>query len=243
MKFLKKNQDVVIVLGMHRSGTSCLTGLLQQCGLELGEVIQKAPSNKKGNRENRKIMALNNKVLAYNQASWDNPPSRLSHTHKNRKQRDKIIASYKDHDAWGFKDPRILFTLPFWLGGLKRQQIHFIGTFRHPLAVAKSLNARDPNMTIEHGLSLWRQYNQRLLAQYQERPFPVVNFNQQPEAYLQAVSTAIEKLNLFDISISNLDFFDNTLRHQTSLDEKECQQYRELLQSVLPLYEKLIEII
>lgn len=52
--FFKKegalNNNVVIVLGMHRSGTSCLTGLLQQAGVALGNVVKEAAHNKKGNR-------------------------------------------------------------------------------------------------------------------------------------------------------------------------------------------------
>ena len=47
---------VVLVLGMHRSGTSCLAGSLQQAGLELGDVFTSNPFNKKGNREHRDVM-------------------------------------------------------------------------------------------------------------------------------------------------------------------------------------------
>ncbi len=36
--------DAIAVLGMHRSGTSCLTGLLEQAGVFLGPVIT-SPSN------------------------------------------------------------------------------------------------------------------------------------------------------------------------------------------------------
>ena len=41
----------VVILGMHRSGTSCLTGSLQDKGLYLGQVSQRGTFNKKGNRE------------------------------------------------------------------------------------------------------------------------------------------------------------------------------------------------
>jgi len=43
----------ILILGMHRSGTSCLAGCLEEAGLYLGDVNLKAGFNKKGNRENR----------------------------------------------------------------------------------------------------------------------------------------------------------------------------------------------
>ena len=45
----------VIVLGMHRSGTSLLTGSLEAAGLHLGEVNNAARYNPKGNKENESI--------------------------------------------------------------------------------------------------------------------------------------------------------------------------------------------
>ena len=40
----------ICVVGMHRSGTSCLTGIMQRMGIELGEVFTENEFNKKGNR-------------------------------------------------------------------------------------------------------------------------------------------------------------------------------------------------
>mgnify|MGYP004104874427 FL=1 len=58
---------------MHRSGTSCLTGTIEQCGVALGEVFTENPYNKKGNRESAQIQALNNDVLETNGGAWDRP--------------------------------------------------------------------------------------------------------------------------------------------------------------------------
>ena len=63
----------VIILGMHRSGTSCLAGSLQASDLELGEVFTANPHNKKGNRESERVMALHESLLEMNSASWDQP--------------------------------------------------------------------------------------------------------------------------------------------------------------------------
>ena len=53
----------VVVLGMHRSGTSLLAGTLQEAGLELGEVVHSAPHNRKGNRESISIRTLHEDLL------------------------------------------------------------------------------------------------------------------------------------------------------------------------------------
>ena len=68
---------VICILGMHRSGTSSLAGCLQEAMLGLGDVVESAPHNLKGNRENLAIRGLNDDFLAYSNGAWDRPPERL----------------------------------------------------------------------------------------------------------------------------------------------------------------------
>jgi len=124
----------VLILGMHRSGTSSLAGCLQDRGLHLGEVSEKNPFNSKGNRENPWVMRLNNSVLLKSGGKWNNPPDKISWTEDLALERDDLVAFFKHSGArhWEFKDPRTLLTLPFWEEGISR--IAFVGTFRHPMA-------------------------------------------------------------------------------------------------------------
>jgi hypothetical protein len=69
--------QAVLILGMHRSGASCLAGSLQEAGLYLGEVKTAAPHNAKGNRESRAIMALQDDLLRANGGDWDTPPEQV----------------------------------------------------------------------------------------------------------------------------------------------------------------------
>src|ERR671936_1791837 len=64
---------VICVLGMHRSGTSCLAGSLEQQGLFLGEVNTSAPFNRRGNKERFDIMHLQGDILEGSGGSWDQP--------------------------------------------------------------------------------------------------------------------------------------------------------------------------
>lgn len=238
-----KQNQTIIVLGMHRSGTSCLTGLLQQAGLVLGDVVKEAPFNKKGNRENLEIRALNDAVLAFNDAAWDSPPTaELSWNQEHRAMRDAIIQRYATAAAWGFKDPRTTLTLPFWLEGLPAERVRFIATLRHPLLVAKSLHARQPDLAMEQGLALWRDYNENLLAYHQQYHFPILDFDLDPEPYLQAFQAAAHSLRIQSLSPSQqLDFFDESLRHRTPR-LSELDQYAQVLLPLIPLHKKLLSL-
>ena len=230
----------LIVLGMHRSGTSCLTGLLQEAGLPLGDVVEYAPHNKKGNRENLDIREVNDAVLADNNSSWDCPPDKVFWNEKHIAMRDQVLKRYQQLQIWGFKDPRAVLTLEFWLEGMKRDYIHFIGTFRHPLLVAKSLKKRDQNFTISNAIFLWKCYNEQILMYHRQCEFPMLDFDLEADAYLHSFQKAIRRLNLPLLSLQHeIDFFDNKLRNNTVINREELLKYKPILDPVMPVYEQL----
>jgi hypothetical protein len=208
---------------MHRSGTSALAGLLQQAGVEFGSVARYSPHNRKGNREHPEIMALNEALLAHNGWRWDQTDGYLVKLQWNRSLahwRDRIILAHRDEPLWGFKDPRTLLTLAFWLDGLQEHQVTLLATFRHPLAVAQSLQARHPQqLTISHGVSLWVLYN-RLLAYWQQQTAVAsLHFDLPAEAYTQAARRLLERCCHHALAPSAAPFFDPQLRHQQACDE------------------------
>jgi hypothetical protein len=205
------NQRCILVLGMHRSGTSCLTGSLQKRGLTLGEVFTQNAFNAKGNRENRKVMGLNDEVLAASGGAWDRPPEQLSWSRGMERTRDRLITSLRRSapQAWGFKDPRTLLTLPFWLEGLVDPQ--FVGTFRHPMSVARSLQNRG-DIAIQNGIELWYQHNIRLIDLWERQPFPLLSFDVPAEEYEHSIIRAGDELGL-SRSAADDSFFNDSLRH------------------------------
>jgi len=206
----------VLILGMHRSGTSCLTGNLEEAGLYLGDVKRASPYNPKGNRENRAIMTLNEEVLNANDSAWDAPPKDDTPVRWNTAHcaaRDDVLASYPDDKVWGFKDPRTLFTLDGWRAALPGARL--VGSVRHPLAVARSLHARSKKMPIEGGLALWTAYNTRLLHLSRNGPVPLVCFDWPPERYLESMSRLTQGLGLPPPE-GGFSFFDPQLRRATS---------------------------
>ena len=188
----------IIILGMHRSGTSCLTGCLQEAGLYLGDVNTKAGFNAKGNRENRSIMDLHEGILNRVGASWDNPPKTdPKWTEGEIEVLKSIISDYENHKIWGTKDPRALYMMNGWTALTTPR---FIGTFRHPAEVAASLihraNVWKQDMELGKALSIWASYNQRMLTHFAENPFDIIRFDVEPKTYENKLILAGEKLGL-----------------------------------------------
>ena len=189
----------VVVLGMHRSGTSFLMGSLQRAGLHLGTVSNWNEHNRRGNREQSDVVALNDAVLAANGAAWDHPPTRpVRWSADHLQEARQIIRENSDPTGWGFKDPRTLLTLRGWQQELSKPT--FVGTFRHPMAVVESLQKRAAyggiDMTLGHCLSLWHTYNACLLAQYRAAPFPIVSFDAPAPELQRQVNHVAHQLGL-----------------------------------------------
>lgn len=229
----------ICVLGMHSSGTSCLAGMLRRSGVQLGEVQEHSPDNPLGNQEIRRIWDLGDALLAENGGAWDNPVvvSRWQESH--RRERDAILQNLRDAAArtqsplWGFKDPRTLFTLPFWLEALP--QPRFIGSFRQPQRAALSLNARNA-IPIEEGLKLWAAYNGKLLELLRNHRFPLVNFDLPPGDYLKDAEAKFSMLGLdLQLSAEAKKFFRVELNHWASANTEEIQ----LPEDVADLYQQL----
>ncbi len=210
----------VIILGMHRSGTSCLTGSLEEAGLNLGEVNLKTKCNEKGTRENVSIMELNDAVLATVGASWDNPPSEeITWRADHKAWRKELIKAAARDPIWGFKDPRTLFTLDGWLEALPGARL--IATFRDPHAVAQSLNKRN-GFPIERGLALWRAYNERLLAVCQTHDVAIINFDWSPTRYRGGLEMLCAEIGLQSPK-NGFRFFEMRLRRNDSASHRDLQ--------------------
>ncbi|MCG8415141.1 MAG: sulfotransferase family protein, partial [Pseudomonadales bacterium] len=165
---------------------------------------------KKGNRENPQIMQLNDWVLESNQGSWHKPPEHIVWSEAQLQQGRDIIAQYAEFPCWGFKDPRALITLEGWRQLLP--QMEFVGIFRHPALVARSINARNENLSLEAGLDLWVHYNTRLLALLKQAPFPLLHFAPVEIDMLHSVRSLARVLDL--PYPERIDFYDAALVNQ-----------------------------
>jgi len=210
---LQKRPLLVFILGMHRSGTSCLTGSLEQCGLNLGAVQRSGKHNARGNHERKEVEQLHDQILKLNGGSWNAPPQRIQvhpyHT-------EKMQALLHELDAArpaGVKDPRMLLVLEEW-ERIAPPPIALIGTFRHPMAVARSLAERN-GMPLAQGIELWRRYNELLVVRHRKGSFPLVEFRlDDPDAYCAVVASAAAHAGLEPTVPAVRRFVSTDLEHQ-----------------------------
>lgn len=144
----------VLVLGMHRSGTSAVTGVLDKLGIPVaGELLGAESYNKKGLFENKAVNLFHNRLLAHLGSRWDDPmpvSNDFVATPAGQGFITELAAIIKDEllaDAaiFAVKDPRMCRFIPLWQAALERSvaEPRAIIPLRHPLDVAGSLAARD----------------------------------------------------------------------------------------------------
>jgi hypothetical protein len=184
----------VVVLGMHRSGTSALTGLLRLMGLWAGEEDDFPPAdkhNEAGYWEHRGVWSVDEAILLTLGACWsevaDLDLSRLEEglRARFRERAREIVQDLDRHGSWVIKDPRLCLLFPFWREILDRPFCVLI--YREPLPVARSLAVRD-GFPISYGIALWEKYTREALASTRGLPRVLVSHRElmaDPEATLR----------------------------------------------------------
>lgn len=151
----------VIIIGMHRSGTSLVTRVLEDLGLFVGRRLQ-------ADHESVFFVRLNDWILRQANASWDRPSGiddlladakavplivdylqlRLNSPHAagylGAAAGLKAGFRWQPRAPWGWKDPRTTFTLPFWLQLFP--QARLIHVARNGVDVARSLVVREDQL-------------------------------------------------------------------------------------------------
>jgi tetratricopeptide (TPR) repeat protein len=178
----------VVVLGMHRSGTSCLAGMLAAGGLaSAGEAVRNW-DNARGHHEMLDVVRLNEAVLAYGGGHWLSPPPTVRWTDAHAAERDRILAARIDGRPALLKDPRMLLTLPFWRAS--SVPFHAVGIVRHPLSVARSLESWR-GTPLDEGVGLWIAHNRALAEDRAAFGYPLVSFDRpRDEVVAQVIEIA-----------------------------------------------------
>ncbi len=147
------DQRAILVLGMHRSGTSALARLLGLAGATLPkQVIETAPDNAKGYWEPPHIVGIHDEMLAAVGSYWHDPGefpmdwlSSPSAQPFNTRLRAAFREAFGTSDLALLKDPRICRFVPLWTAILESMRVApvFVIPIRNPLETAASLMARD----------------------------------------------------------------------------------------------------
>jgi hypothetical protein len=194
----------IVILGMHRSGTSCVSRIVNISGAGLSvPVVRANASNRAGHWEPFESVAINEYILHINGGTWQEPPSIRFCPFWMRLKMRRFIGSLHWGGTAVWKDPRTVLTFPLWKPLLRNY--HILATVRHPLSVARSLQSRD-DFPLDQGLRLWREYNDRLVRISQtEEHVHWVDFDAGPEQFWDQLQTfaAATGLQLTDEALAS----------------------------------------
>src|SRR6516164_4555311 len=149
-----QRRPIVLVLGMHRSGTSLCSHILSALGVDMSDDIDVNPSNAKGHWERRVIVEFHDRILnlfnrdylgrfhdfALPVAWWADP--RVAQI---RREIVAFLQQRMDDGYFGFKDPRTVRLMPMWHQIFNELKLapRIVLCLRNPAQVARSLYARD----------------------------------------------------------------------------------------------------
>jgi hypothetical protein len=156
--------DAVLVLGMHRSGTSALARVLNLMGVELGsDLLPAAADNEAGFWEHRQIQFIHDRIYESLHLDWTNVSPlpvdwwKQPEIETYRQQlREVLKGDFGSHALWGVKDPRICAMMPLWRPLLEELNVRprCVLICRNPFEVAASLAKRD-GLSTERVFLLW----------------------------------------------------------------------------------------
>ncbi len=158
-------KNALVIVGMHRSGTSATTGALECLGVQLGKKLYSGHSgiNPKGYFEHSDIADTNEDVLLNMGSSWDDILPKEEGWWKKpeldpyaEKIRQFLRRDFSDSPLWAIKDPRVCRMLGWWLEIFSGEGIspRFIFVVRSPEEVYRSLERRD-GFSREKSFMLW----------------------------------------------------------------------------------------
>lgn len=204
-------QPQVVVLGMHRSGTSALTGALSAMGVFVGDepdLTGKSWENPQGFFERRDARKICDTLLHSADADWWKiskfRPDDVDHaTARVLRQEIKNLVQALDGSGrtWALKEPRLCLLFPIFRSALARP--FALVAYRHPLEVARSLRRRN-GFPIQAGLALWEAYTLLALRYGRALNHHIVSFDQlvnDPEHTLGQLSAALEAVGAQNLNL------------------------------------------
>jgi hypothetical protein len=221
----------IIVLGMHRSHTSLVTGLIHLMGAHVGAAGRCLPpsaDNRKGYFERWDVMAINEALLRSRGCAWNDVSQWPLHEEASASAAEwdrmrGLLAALDRHRPWVMKDPRLCLTYRHWAPLLPAAVP--IVVYRDPRQVARSLSVRD-GMTTETALALWEFYAVSLLQTLAGAPRIVVRSEDALRHPLDAVRTLREQLSgqrvaglRMPAEADVLTFLDRSLDHSADARE------------------------
>lgn len=217
---------LIVVLGMHRSGTSVTTRAMEALGANLGDNLMPpaAGINPKGFFEDLDVATLDRELMDAAGVDWHALPdvdlARLSEVELDHfTNRALTLLREKCRSGlFAMKDPRIPRLLPFWQRVFERLDVRVLNViaFRNPVSVARSLAVRD-ELPYAKSYLLWLAHVVSALEHTENQARTLVNY----DALVEAPGTELTRLAAdLDLTLDaaacetfEREFLDGDLRH------------------------------
>ena len=176
----KSSNTPVIIIGMHRSGTTMITKFIDELGVFLGSKKNRGP-----NFESYFFMNINKWIIKQRGGRWDFPENLKF---ENDIQTDliyknviKILSSFKTREyfggkfgiyyrnllennfSFGWKDPRTSLLLDFWKNIYPNAKV--IHIYRNPIDVSKSLAVREMDLLKKYQSTFRNRFKELILSE------------------------------------------------------------------------------
>ncbi len=193
-------KEVTIITGPMRSGTSCLTGLLECCGFDLGSNIRilrnKTEHNPSGHFELDLLFTINERLIVESPGGpWDafNTPDEQAIS-KLAVNREKYFNMFlRKFNGNLCKDPLLCLTLPFWEQRWP-ELTRAVFCLRHPQTVAHSMKKRY-GLSVEQCMDVWHTFTERFFQCSKRCDVYILDFDAFTEKPLDMFMDLLEWLN------------------------------------------------
>jgi len=247
-------KKIIVVLGMHRSGTSVLARGIVALGAHPGNhLFPEDEGNAKGYWENAEIVALNEKILKRFLMKWHTLDNLLINrfelllplyeSHFLDEAKRIITENLSSSDLLMIKDPRMSILLPFWRKVFAELpvSVKYVLALRNPLETAKSVQKRN-RISVEQGIKLWSYYNMMILKNVKQ-DFLVCFFENlmtNPRHELERIRAFAELERIFERDVKEYchEFLERSLVHHHADDGQLSRLVGENT-VILDLYETL----
>lgn len=198
--------QTLLVAGMHRSGTSAITRILNLLGAALPDNLMAPHSefNPKGFWESQDVVSINHQLLLSTGSHWDDtralaidalPPATLVQFHAAVGQLLHSRLTQPSHLA--IKDPRIARVLPLWIDALRQHHsdVMVIIAVRHPMEVAASL-ARREGFSSEKSVYLWLRHMLDSIRYSVDVPVGIVVYSELMQNWRSCIERLRQELSI-----------------------------------------------
>lgn len=195
----------ILILGMHRSGTSSITRAFNLLGAEVGDrLIPESQFNRQGYWENPDIVNLDDKALAAFHRAWHDPRPLVTAWEDSQLGRELeqeatrlLVQTFGQAPQWVIKDPRLSILAPAWIRATRASGAvpHCVICVRHPVEVFKSLAHRD-GLTEPHACLLWLGYFSAAVKATRGERRCVVDYDAFMAAPVPVLTNALQRLGL-----------------------------------------------